>query len=255
MSSTETSPKVRPDIPVYALAAAVALAWRALVLPWNPEGFVVQLILTPFGVMTFVSAKPPTQDRFQRAFYYTLFTLSCGLWSVHAYYSPVVAAPLTIACFLLTLVWGGDKRTNVKLVDTLSVGLPIAALFAFGVYNAIPVYRFRNLDARRVRVVEFVPSSYGEQGVAGVELTSREDVAEFVLALRAARPYSPEYQRDPPAWRVAVVLDSGERLQFRLDETAGKGRDTCHLLLRGGDYQSRALCRLVRSRVPNPNQN
>src|SRR5919205_218254 len=130
MSSAQTPPKVRSVVAGYVLAAAVALAWRALVLPWDGGGFFIQLILTPFGVMTFVSAKPPTRDRFQRAVYYSVFTLSCGLWSFQAYYPPLAAVPLAVGCFLLALVWGGDKRTNVKLVDTLAVALPVAALFA-----------------------------------------------------------------------------------------------------------------------------
>ena len=245
---------MRPVVTVYLLAAAVALAWRGLVLPWDSEGFFIQLILTPFGVMTFVSAKPPSRDRFQRAVYYTLFTLSCGLWSFQAYYPPLAAAPLAMGCFLLVLVWGGDKRTNVKLVDTLSVGLPVVALFACGVYNSLPVYRLRNLDAGQVRVVEFVPSSYGEQGAARVELTSRDDVAEFVSVLRATTPYAPSYRYDPPPWHVTVVFDSGERLQFDLDESAGEWRDICHIRFRGDSYQNLRLCRLVRSRVPGSNQ-
>ena len=255
--STPSQPtsKVRSVVKTYVLVCAVALAWRALALPWDAGGFFIQLMLTPFGVMTFVSAKPPTLDRFQRAVYYTVFTLSCGLWSFQAYYSPLAAVPLAIGCFVLALVWGGNKRTNVKLVDTLAVALPVAALFAFGVYNALPVYRLRNLDAGRVRAVEFVPASYSEQVLARVELTSREDVAEFVSVLRATTPYAPAYQRNHLPWRVTVVFDSGERLQFGLDENAGEGRDTCNLLLRGHGFQNRALCRLVRSRVPVSKQN
>ena len=257
MSSAQPTTKLRPLVKAYVLAAAFALAWRALVLPWDAEGFFIQFLLTPFGVMTFISSKPPppTRGRFQRAVYLTVFTLSCGLWSFHAYYSPLAAAPLNIGCFLLALMWGGDKTTSVKLVDTLSVALPVAALFALGVYSALPEYRLRNVDAGRVRAVEFVPSTNGEQGASRLELTSREDVAEFVAALRAATPYSPTHMSDPPPWRVAVVFDSGEMLQFTLDERGGKGLDTCHLLFRGHDFQSRALCRLLRSRAPDSNQN
>ena len=254
MSSTQTPTKLRSLVKAYLLAAAAALAWRALVLPWDAGGFFLQLMLTPFGVMTFVSAKPPTRDRFQRAVYYTVFTLSCGLWSFQVYYPPLAAVPLAVGCFLLALVWGGDKRTNVKLVDTLAVALPCAALFALGVYNAIPVYRLRNLDAARVRAVEFVPSSPDEQGVAWVQLTSRADVEEFVSDLRDTTPYAPAYQRDPPPWRVTVVLDSGENLRFGLEETAGEKRDTCHLRLGSGSFQNRFLCLLLRSRVPVSNK-
>lgn len=257
MASAQPTTKLRPLVKAYVLAAAFALAWRALVLPWDAEGFFIQFLLTPFGVMTFISSKPPptTRDSFQRAVYFTLFTLSCGLWSFQVYYPPLAAAPLVTGCFVLALVWGGDKTRSVKLVDTLSVALPVAALFAFGVYNALPVYGLRNIDAGSVRSAEFVPSSRVEPGASRLELTSREDLAEFVSVLKATTPYAPSYRYDPPDWLVTVTFDSGKKLQFELGERAGEGRDTCHIRFQGDSFQNHALCRLLRSRVSNSKQN
>lgn len=255
MSSAQTPPRGRTLVPVYALAAAVALAWRALAMPWDFGGLFIQFVATAFGVMVFVAAKPPTRGRVQRAVFYALFTASCGLWSFEAYYDPGAALPFVISCFILALVWAGDKRTSVKLVNTLAVALPVAALITFGVYGAAPAYRLRNLDAGRVHAVEFLSASYGVQGgETRVELTSREDVAEFVDALRETTPYAPSHLRDPSLWLVTVVLNSGERLQFRLDDTTGRGPTACRLLLRGDYYQNRDLCRIVRSRVARSNQ-
>ncbi|HVF66788.1 MAG TPA: hypothetical protein VM914_03945 [Pyrinomonadaceae bacterium] len=246
---------MRPVVPAYALAAAVALAWRAVALPWDFGGLFIQFVATAFGVMVFVAAKPPARGGFQRAVFYALFTASCGLWSFEAYYAPQAALPLVITCFVLALVWAGDKRTGVKLVNTLAVALPLAALSAYGIYSTIPAYRLRHLDAGRVRAVEFAPSSYGEGGASRIELTSREDVAEFVSTLAATTPYLPGRERDPSLWHATVVFDSGERFRFQLDEGTGDDPYSCRVLLGVTSYQNGPLCRLVRSRVPRPIQN
>lgn len=249
MSSAQTPFRVRPVVPVYVLAAALALVWRALAMPWDFGGLFLQFVATAFGVMVFVAAKQPTRGGFQRAVFYTLFTISCGLWSFEAYYAPQAALPFVISCFILALVWSGDKRTSAKLVYTLAVALPLAGLLAYGIYNAVPVYRLRHLDAGRVSAVVFVPSSYGEGGTSKIELTSRDEVAEFVSASRATTPYLPGRGRNPPLWWAVVIFDSGERVRFDLDDAAGSGRDTCILRLGVTSYQNRQLCRLVRSRV------
>jgi hypothetical protein len=253
MSSELTPDKVRPVVPAYVLAAAVALVWRALALPWDFGGLFIQFVATAFGVMVFLAARPPSRGGLQRAVFYALFTASCGLWSFEAYYAPQAALPFVISCFVLALVWAGDKRTNVKLVDTLAVALPVGALLTYGVYSAAPVYRLRHLDARRVLAVEFLPSNGG--GGAKIELTSWDDVTEFVKASGRTTPYLPGRERNPALWRASVVFDSGERLHFYVDEGAGGSPDNCLLRLGATSYQNRPLCRMLRSRVSNPNQN
>jgi hypothetical protein len=118
----------------------------------------------------------------------------------------------------------------------------------------MPAYRLRHLDAGRVRAVEFESSSYGEGGAAKIELTSREDVAEFVSAAGATTPYLPGRERDPSLWQATVVFDSGERFRFRLDKGAGYDSAPCLIRLGVSSYQNGPLCRLVRSRVTRPNQ-
>ena len=253
MSSALNPDKARPVVPAYVLAAAVALAWRALALPWDFGGLFIQFVATAFGVMVFLAAKPPARGRLQRAVFFTLFTASCGLWSFEAYYAPQAALPFVISCFVLALVWAGDKRTKVKLVDTLAVALPLAALLTYGVYSAAPAYRLRHLDARRVLAVELVPS-YGEGGATKLELTSWDDLTEFARASVATTPYLPGRERYPATWRAAVVFESGERFYFAVDEGAGGSPDNCLIRFRNTSYQNRPLCRMLRSRVSGQTQ-
>jgi len=254
MSSAPNTDKARPVVPAYVLAAVVALAWRALALPWDFGGLFIQFVATAFGVMVFLAAKPPTRGRLQRAIFFTLFAASCGLWSFEAYYAPQAALPFVVSCFVLALVWAGDKRTNVKLVDTLAVALPVGALLAYGVYSAAPAYRLRHLDARRVLAVEVVPSSYGEGGAGRMELTSPGDLTEFAEASAATAPYLPGRERYPALWRATVVLDSGERFHFEVDEGAGGSPDNCVIRFRNTGYQNGPLCRMLRSRASGQTQ-
>src|SRR5215218_1799075 len=127
MSSAQTPSKVRPVVPAYVLAAALALGWRALAMPWDFGGLFIQFVATAFGVMVFVAAKQPTRGGFQRAVFYSLFTISSGLWSFEAYYAPQAALPFVISCFVLALVWAvvifdSGERVRFNLDDAAGSG-------------------------------------------------------------------------------------------------------------------------------------
>lgn len=214
MTGNQKTEKSLMLVLIYVGIALLTLVWRFVSIPWDFGGCFYQIWVAAIGT-AFFARLYPRLNRIGRGFSWAVvLPIGAFLLLGSFYVAPQALFPFMFLVFALVgalFLWSKEKVRLAVLVSLLLI--PLAAYCSYGVRHIALLYRIRSMPPGEVAELRFTAAS-GQS--SNIVISRPEAITSIVMSLRQIFPYSPNHESIKEAWRLAVFLRDGSRLQFSI---------------------------------------